>query len=455
VGLSHYLGSLLRRWHFVVAGLILGGGTALGLLQVLTPTYTSNIQLFVTTSGITDLATAAQGGEFSQQRTASYAQLIQGRDLAARVIEELDLDLTTGELLDRLSVSVLPDTVLLDVTVTDTSAERALAVAESIGEQFAALVGQLETPKGGSEPSVQVSVVATPQLPDAPSSPQVVPTLAAGLVLGFLLGAVVAVVRDRLDTSIRSEAAIAETAGVPTLGVVPHADAEELGAADLGAGPFAEAYRLVRTNLQFVSVDTHPRVLMITSADQGEGKTTTSIHLAHALVQTGLRVLLVEADLRRPRVTSYLGLIAGAGLTNVLTGTATADEVLQPVGSGALSVLAAGPLPPNPSELLSSDAMRNLLATASDSWDLVLVDAAPLLPVADAAGLAALVDGVVVAVRWGQTREDGLRRSKELLDRAGARLLGCVLTFAPRRAGGPYTYGYGEAPADRRVGVRS
>lgn len=450
MGLSHYLGSLLRRWYFVVAGLLLGGGAALGLLQALTPTYASNIQLFVSTSGITDLATAAQGGEFSQQRTASYAQLLQGRDLAAQVIADLDLDLTTDELIDRLSVSVLPETVLLDVTVTDTSAERALAIADSIGEEFAALVEQLETPRGSSAASVQVSVVATPQLPAEPNFPQAAPTLAAGLLLGLLLGAVVAVVRDRMDTSIRSESGITSTAGVPTLGVVPQADAEDLRAAELGAGAFAEAYRLVRTNLQFVSVDTHPRVLMITSAEQSEGKTTTSIHLAHALVQTGLRVLLVEADLRRPRVTSYLGLIAGAGLTNVLTGTATTDEVLQPVGNGALSVLAAGPIPPNPSELLSSDAMRKLLAGVSDSWDLVLVDAAPLLPVADAAGLATMVDGVVVAVRWGHTREEALRRSTELLERAGARLLGCVLTFAPRRASGSYTYGYAEASPGRR-----
>ena len=452
MGLTHYLASLLRRWYLVVAGLLLGGLAAFGLLQVLTPQYESNIQLFVSTSsGGGDLASVAQGGEFSQARTASYAQLLDGRDLAARVIDDLGIDATPEELTDGITAQVLPETVILDVTVTDSSPERALAIAQSLGEEFAEVVRQVETPAGESTVPVQVSVVATPQLPSEPASPSPVMTIAAGLLLGLALGAVVAVVRDRLDTSLRSETAAAAAAGAPVLGLIPQSDAADLRPRGDTSAPVAESYRQVRTNLQFVSVDTHPRVLMVTSPEQSEGKSTTAIHLAEALVQAGRRVLLVEADLRRPRVVSRLGLVSGAGLTNVLAGTADTDDVVQPVGDGRLSVLAAGATAPNPSELLASNAMADLLATFSASYDVVVLDAAPLLPVADAAGLAALVDGVVLVLRWGQTTQESAERSRALLDRAGVRVLGAVLTFAPRRTTGRYTYSADEvAPAPPR-----
>jgi capsular exopolysaccharide synthesis family protein len=453
VGLSHYVRALLRRWYVVVAGLLVGGGLAVGLLQAITPQYESNIQLFVSASGVTDLASATQSNEFSQQRTASYAQLLQGRDLAAEVVADLGLERTPEELIEQLTVQVLPETVLLDVTVTDPSPERALSIAESIGRQFRAFVDDLETPAGAAAPSVEVSVVATPQLPREPSSPVPAQIVLGGLLLGTLAGAAVAVIRDRLDTSIRTEGDITAATGTPTLGVIPDGTAADLAAADRGEGPIAEAYRLVRTNLQFVSVDTHPRVLMVTSAEQGDGKTTTAIQLAQVLTRAGRRVLLVEADLRRPRVTDYMGLIGGAGLTNILTRTAEIEDLLQPVGDGTLTVLAAGPIPPNPSELLASGAMRDFLTTVASSWDMVVVDAAPLLPVADSGGLATLVDGVILVARWGRTAEDDLRRSTEMLDRAAARLLGCVLTFVPRRATS-YAYGYGQEPAGRLSRVR-
>ena len=454
VGLSQYVGSLLRGWYLLVIGLLLGGLAALGYLQVTDQQYTANTQLFVSTTSSTDVTTAAAGGTLSQQRTASYVQLVGGRELASMVIDDLGLDLTPDELMSEITAQALAETVIVDVDVTAPTPEQAQAVATSIGEQFSTLVAQIETPPGATEAPLRVSIVAAPELPTAPSSPDVPLVLAAGLLLGLVLGAVVAVVRDRLDTSVRGEEVAGQAAGAPVLGLVPDEGTQPDTLEGLTSGAVQlEAFHVVRTNLQFVSVATKPRVLMVTSADQGEGKTTTAIRLAQVLADAGRRVLLIEADVRRPRVTRYLGAVSGAGLTNVLAETADLEDVVQPIGTGGLSVLAAGPTPPNPSELLASEAMALLLERVSGEYDLVVVDAPPLLPVADASGLAALSDGVLLCVRWGSTRRDRLERSRALLDRAGATTLGTILTFVPKRAAGTYSYSYSDTVDVQRTGL--
>lgn len=451
VGLTQYLGSLVRGWYLLVIGLLLGGALAVGYLQVTHPVYTSNTQLFVSTTTAGDVATAAAGVTLSEERTASYVQLVGGRELAAMVIDDLGLDMTTDDLMSEISASALAETVIVNVDVTDPSPTRAQAIATAIGTEFADLVTRIETPAGSSAPTLQVSVVAAPELPTEPSSPDVLLVLAAGLLGGLVLGGVVAVVRDRLDTSVRDDETAAEASGAPVLGLVPDVeDVDTLADGLPSSSPVTEAFQAVRTNLQFVSVGSKPRVLMVTSADQAEGKTTTAIRLAQTLAGTGQRVLLVEADVRRPRITKYLGAISGAGLTNVLVETAGFDDVVQSVGEPGLDLLAAGPLPPNPSELLGGEGMRHLLAELSARYDVVLVDAPPLLPVADSVGMSALVDGVLLCVRWGTTSHDRLARARALLDRADAVTLGGILTFVPRKASGQYQYDYADRVEETR-----
>ncbi|MCU1606974.1 MAG: capsular exopolysaccharide family, partial [Modestobacter sp.] len=453
MGLTQYLSSLVRRWYLLVIGLVLGGALAGGYLATTESVYTANTQLFVSTTSSTDVSSAAAGVTLSQERTASYVQLVGGRELASMVIADLGLDMTPNQLMSEITAQALAETVIVQVDVTDSSAERAEAIAESIGDQFTLLVNEIETPPGATTAPLRVSIVAAPELPTAPSSPDVPLVLAAGLLLGLVLGAVVAVVRDRLDTSVRDEDAATAAAGAPVLGLVPDEPVQPGTLAELQPdSQQTEALHVVRTNLQFVSVDSKPRVLMVTSADQGEGKTTTAIRLAQVLADAGRRVLLIEADVRRPRATRYLGAISGAGLTNVLAGTVEFDDVVQPIGDGGLDLLAAGPKPPNPSELLGSEAMTALLGRLTDEYDLVVVDAPPLLPVADAVGLASLCDGVVLCVRWGVTGRDRLERAREMLDRGNAHTLGSVLTFVPRRAAGTYQYSYSDSPEDGRGG---
>jgi capsular exopolysaccharide synthesis family protein len=438
-----YLRVLRASWVLVLAGLILGGGLATGLSALMTPQYTATTQLFVTITGSDDIATAVQGNYYAEGKVASYAKLLRSKQLVTNVIGEAGLDLTPQTLIDRLSVEVVPDTTILDISVTDTSAERATAIAGTVAREFRAMVQELETPDGETKSPVRVTVIAAPELPQEPSSPALVPNALLGAVVGLFLAAVVAVVRDLLDTTVKDDDAAAALAGAPVIGHLPSA-AELSGVQPpepQSTSAAAEAIRHVRANLAFVDVDNPPRTILVTSSVPGEGKTTLAVNLAVALAEAGNTVTLVEADLRRPRAARYLGLVSGVGLTSVLTGAASIDDVIQPVRNGALQVLAAGPLPPNPSELLSSAAMSVLIDELSRSRDIVVIDAPPLLPVADAAALAGLVDGVLLAAQWGSVDTHELERSGAMLSRLGAKLLGVVMTQVPGRSAA-VAYGY-------------
>jgi capsular exopolysaccharide synthesis family protein len=436
--------ALRSGWWMPALGLLLGGLVAAAVTVVTTPVYTSHTQLFVSTTDSSSTAEAFQGNQFAEKRIASYAELLTSQELAARVVAELGLDLTPGELASRIDAAPVSGTVVLDVSVTDPSPVAAQRIARTVADQFIAAVAELETPAGSLTSPVRVTVFGAADLPRSPSAPQPVLDLAVGLVIGFGLGAVTAVVRARLDRSLKDPDEVADLAGAPVIGLVLRDDElEERHRVDLeSSSRSAEAYRHLQTNLQFLDVDTPPRVLMVSSAMPSEGKTTVAVNLALALADAGQRVALIEADLRRPRVTSYLGLVNGVGLTNVLTGRVRAEEVAQPYGDGDLVVIGAGPSAPNPAQLLASGAMRALLEQLRESHDYVVLDAPPLLPVADATGLAVLADGVLLSVRHGSTTREQLQRTRDTLDRVGARTVGAVLNIVPARDDVSVAYGY-------------
>ena len=208
----------------------------------------------------------------------------------------------------------------------------------------------------------------------------------------------------------------------------------------------AEAYRQVRTNLQFIDVERSVKSVVITSAIPDEGKSTTACNLAIAFARTGARVLLVEADLRRPRTADYLGIEGAVGLTNVLLGQVPVGDVLQTWGTLPLKVLPSGPIPPNPSELLGSTPMIELVHLLGSHADIVILDAPPLLPVTDAAVLSTVCDGALIVARHGHTRRDQLLAADEAVTKVGGRVLGVLLNRVPRRGAGKgygYEYGYG------------
>jgi receptor protein-tyrosine kinase len=290
-----------------------------------------------------------------------------------------------------------------------------------------------------------VAVVYPPVLPTVPSSPRTLLNVILGAFVGLLLGAVAAITRARLDRSVKKSDEAAELAGAPVIGVVlRHAGLESSHVVDRNRMTrVAEDYRQLRANLQFLDVDEPPKVIMVSSSLPSEGKTTAVINLGLALAEAGRRVTVVEADLRRPKVTRYLGLVGGVGLTNILAGTADVAEVIQYYGEDGLGVIAAGSTPPNPSELVASASMAELLEKLRASNDFVLVDSPPILPVADSTGLAVLVDGVLLSVRYGVTRKDQLQQAAATLQRVGARTLGIILNIVPPKAEIAHALGHG------------
>ena len=445
VELSDILSALRAQWRLPVVGMLIGALAAASYVFLATPMYTSTAQFFVSTTGTTSTSDALQGSEFSQQRAASYAELLNGALLSTRVVEEMDLDVTPRTLGERISVTAVPETVLIDVSVQDPSPARAQRIVEVLGEEFIDRVAELERSEAGGPAAVRVTVAEPASLPVAPTSPKRLMVLALGLVGGLAAGAALALIRARLDTSVKDADEASALAGVPTIGLVRR---DEAGGREHAADPdrtslSAEDYRRIRTNLQYLRADDIPRVIMVSSAMPSEGKTTAVVSLATALVDAGHRVTIVDADLRRPQVASSLGLVEGVGLTNVLTGTAQLDDVLQVCGEDELRVVASGPTPPDPAALLASETMATLLSKLRADSDFVLVDAPPLLPVADASALAVHVDGVILSVRYGRTAKAQLQRAAVALEQVGANTLGLVLSMVPGSAdqvGGGYRY---------------
>lgn len=420
-----------------------------------TPIYAAKTQLFVATGGApADLSQTYQGGLFSQQRVLSYAQVVSSRGVAEAVIKQLDLPETVQDLQRKISASVPTDTVLINVTVKDRSRPRAKAIADAVGQLFPSLVNALETSEAGRTSPVKVSVTSEAQLPTDPVSPRKPLYLGFGLLLGLVLGTGGAVLREALDDRIRGEDDAAAIVGAPVLGSIaedPDAETRPLIVVDDPLSLRAEAYRQLRTNLRVIGIDRGAHSFVISSAVPSEGKTLIVANLGIAFAQAGYRVVLVDADLRRPKLTEYLGLSSTVGLTNALVDNLPVDVVLQTWHHDGLplEVLGSGPQPPNPSELLSSQRFATVLGVLTDRVDLVLLDAPALLPVTDAAILARVTSGMILVARPASTRTDQLEIATQFLRAVDEKALGVVLNRVPtRRAWGRGNRRYA---SDRRI----
>lgn len=451
-----YLRILQQRWRIIALATVVGVLGALVASLVSTPMYQASARLFVSTSSAASVNEVYQGNLFSQQRVASYTKLLTGTTLAQRTIDRLGLtDVSPKDVAEQVKATSAPDTVLIDASVQDSSPERARDIVNALSDEFVVMAAELETFDPNRPPTARVVVEQHAATPTDPVSPKTKRNIALGLAVGLLAGLGLAVLRDRLDNTVKSRQSLDELVGVGVVGTVPFDKEREQKAAIAfqdGYSGSAEAFRELRTNLQFLEVDNPPRVLAVTSSLPSEGKTTTAINLALALAEAGYSVALVEGDLRRPRISKYLGLIDSVGMSTVLSGQADLDDVLQASSFPNLTVLASGAIPPNPSELLGSSHATALFADLKARFDFVVVDASPLLPVTDAAVIAAKVDGALVAVRYGKTKRDQVARAVGNLRSAGANVLGTILTMTPTKGESAYEYKYyydSDAPAPK------
>lgn len=442
---------LRERWKLILVAVVLATAAGGYLTWQETPQYASEVTLFISAGGPEDTAAAYQGSLLSQQKVKSYTELVRGEHVMAGVVERLNLDLTPKQLSAQVTSSAIPDTSLLTASVRDPSPQVARRIARTIGREFVDLVPTLESVAPGQPPPVKVTVVSPAELPTSPVSPRPVRNLVLSAVLGILAGFGLAFARRALDTTTKTPAQVEELSGAPSLGTVvfdPTATKRPLiGLAT--HGPRAEALRKVRTNLQFVDIDREHRSILVTSAVPQEGKSMTASNLAITLAEAEKRIILLDADLRRPSVAGYMGLPNGVGLTDVLLGRVNLDDATQQGGSQLLSVLTSGPVPPNPTALLGSQRLRELLDQLRSRYDLVIVDSPPVLPVADAAVLGAVCDGALVVVRHGKTQHEQLRETVRALRNTGTPILGTVINQAPAQRRSYYAYDY-TPTGDRR-----
>ena len=288
-----------------------------------------------------------------------------------------------------------------------------------------------------------VTVSSPADLPRSPVSPRTSQDALLGLVVGMMLGAGIAFLIEYLDDSLKTSEDVTRVLQLSTLGSVarfPKSSQSPLVTMDAPRAPYAEAYRNLRTNLQFSLLVDSAAAVVLSSAEPGEGKTTTVANLAVVMAQTGKRVILVDTDLRRPTLHQMFRLPAEPGLTDLFLNNQTLDQVIRETTVPGLHLLACGKLPPNPAELLASALMDRLILTLKDLYDILLFDSPPILPVTDAVLLASKTKHLLWVISAGKTRTDALRRAREALAQVDAKVVGIVLNRIT--SGGGYGYYY-------------
>ena len=429
--------------------------------------YVADASGFVSTGAIDNPALGSQNDQLARSRATSYVDIAKSRATAKQVITDLDLDADPAGLVSRITVDQPLNTVLIKITARGDTPRAAQALADAWVAALAKQVAAIEDPNGkphdGTPRVVPVESAAFPSTPVSPSPGR---NLALGLIVGLLLAFGYALLRHNLDRRIRTSDAIEERFGVSVVSSVPTAVSlgrnpdtrAHLVVSDVDKVPFdegsraaLEAFRKLRTNLTYMNVDAPPRIIVVTSPRPGDGKSTVAANLAAAVAFSGQQVVLVDGDLRRPSVASAMGVLGDIGLTDVLAKSIAVDDALQLSAEHPnLLILAAGRIPPNPSELLGSRTMKTTLSHLADRGMAIIIDAPPLLPVADAAILTAQADGALVVVSAGRTLDTDLSTALSNLRAVKGRPLGVILNRTDRRAHGGYNYEDYYAPLPER-----
>ncbi len=435
--LMYYARAVRTHWIIFLLGVLVCTGAAAALAWTRTEIYEAQSQFFVSPSGKpTDLSDTYQGGLFTEQRVQSYARIMSSPLLAQSVIRQLGLSEGVQDVQDTIDASVPIDSVVINVTVQDESPAQAKAISDAVADQFPRFVDMLERPAGGGESPVKVSVTSPARLPTDPVSPNKPLYLAFGLLFGLVVGTAGAVLREELNSRIRSDADAAATAGAPVLGRIPkqrNAGTRPLIQFDDSRSAGAEAFRQLRTNLRALGADQAHRSFLVSSAVESEGKTFVVANLGAAFAQAGHRVVLVDADLRRPKLAELFGLESTIGLTSVLLDGIPLEDALRRNSGLPLEILPSGPQAGNPSELLESGRFSRTLSLLTDRADVVIVDSPALLPVTDAAILARITSGVILVTASASTRTDQLVAASRAIRAVDKQVLGVVLNRVPAR----------------------
>lgn len=452
--------ALRQHWRALLACMLVGVLVAAAWALTREKRYSAEASGIVSAGPTDNVGLGMAADSFAKSKATQYKVLAESPVVREAALKEAELEPGAGS----VTVAVPLDTAEIHFRVVRENPQDAARLADSYVSALAESVSDIENQTLGSsnrkgdqqatESVVKILPFVKAETPTAPSYPPTTLALAAGLLVGLLAGLAYVFVRGIYDRRIRSVTTLEEDFGLSVVGTIPvHSGAgtRRLGGSadarrrDSQSKPLiatSEAIKALRTNLQFMNPDDPPRVIVITSPLPAEGKSTVAANLAESIAAGGQDVVLVDGDLRRPTVAKSFELIDNVGLTDAVVGRADLDDVLQDIpDTPGMRVLCAGQIPPNPSEILSSDRLRHLITELSRTA-IIIIDAPPLLPVTDAAILAARFDGALLVVQAGSSTTDEVKRALMALERVHAKVLGAVLNRVPTGKGDGYGYGY-------------
>ena len=504
IDLRQYAGLLWHWiWLIILAGLI-AGAAAYFFSQRMTRIYESSTTVLVNEAPATK-ATDYSSVMMSEQLTSTYSKMMVTDNVLEEVEKELNLTMLLDDLKDLITVSAVTDTQLITVSVETTDPVLSANIANAVINVFAEQIQDIQTSRyAQSEISLKTQLdemeakltafenqssyattedqrnqidskitqyrelysnllqsyesvrlseaqsvssvvqVASAKPETTPIKPKVLQNSLLAAVIGLLLASGVIVTREALDDTIKTPEEVSRKFHLPILGVINHHNPEKDAPITITdpRAPTSEAYRTLRTNVSYTSVDKPLRTIMVSSSEPGEGKSTTVCNLGVVLAQNGFNVIITDCDLRHPRVHKYFGLPNRVGLSTLFSQPADMlNGARQSTSVENLTIISTGLLPPNPAELLGSQRMQNILGLMRRSADIILLDTPPTLAVTDAAVLAPTLDGVIIVARPGKTRASALRMTVEQFRQVNARILGIVLNDIDLR-GKPYGYHY-------------
>ena len=447
IDLQRLLGVLMNKaWLVAIVAILCAAIAFAGTVFFVAPKYQSSVMFYVNNRqvslGGTTLSMSAADISASRGLVDTYIVILNTRETMLDVADYAGVNYSAGQIRGMVSAAAVNDTEIFRVVVTCEDPEAAEKIADAIGH---ILPNRIRSIMDGTSTEIVDSAV----MPTSPSSPNYTKNAMLGFMAGFALMCALIVVLDMLDVSIREESDIAQTCRHPVLATVPDMMVRGKGAHGkeapviIGEGisfSASEAYKLLRTKLQFSFVDEGGcRVIGVSSALTGEGKSLSSVNLAYTISQMGKRVLLIDGDMRRPSVCDKLPVRKAPGLSDFLTGQISAENLIQPCGmtgeEHAFHVISSGRIPPNPVELIGSGRMQRMLAQLRTHYDYIILDLPPVSEVSDAMVAAKLVDGMLLVVRQNYCDRIALSAAVRQFEFINAKILGILFNCTSEEKG--------------------
>ncbi|MCL6472839.1 MAG: polysaccharide biosynthesis tyrosine autokinase [Firmicutes bacterium] len=469
VELKDFLKVITKYKHLIILGTLICLVATIVVTVYTPPTYEASLQLLVSQKQVVvgDSSTAGESYQAiltSERLAKTFSQMIENRSTAEKVIDKLNIPVLPTDLTKRIKAEPIRDTQLINITVQDKNPAQAQQIANTIGVVFKKMVEDIETTNkktGDSQTLVSISIVEPAIEPTEPVSPRPVLNAVFAFIIGLLVSITLAFLLNYMDTTIKDVDEVERLCGLVSLGQIPKIPkgSNELIVKTEPRSIVAEAFRMLRTNIQYINFESTIKTLVVTSAGVSEGKTLFCANFAAVMARAGYRVLVVGCDLRRPRLHQLFNLSNDVGLANILIGTAGLDKAIQRTDIKDLDIVVSGPTPPNPVDLLESKRMERFLEEVNRRYDFIILDSPPISTITDALVLVSQTDGVLLLARHGVTNRQAFVDAKAALDKVNARVIGFALNASEKT--GAYNYyqrAYVEErtehkPKKRRLGV--